>query len=260
VYFEKYVKGRHGQSLWIRNLQLSIYGVPLAVAYTYMRDGRHAGCARCPEHVTDERVAAFAVSLSSERARRSSDPCVSDVRTARGTAAHHSRASTCTVLHARVAAARLCHQCAQCRSTGCLCARPQGQPRARCARGGKGVRCEEGPHCAAPCLTGRPLDTFARAAGPCLRAGCCRASTGWHGRWSACRWPPAPARQLRMAPRGDMHTAMNKRLRRDAKHSLILCESCVTEQEHPATGAGSGRLRRTAGERATAAPRRCLAA
>ena len=42
VYFEKYVKGRHGQSLWIRNLQLSIYGVPLSIAYTYLRDGRHA--------------------------------------------------------------------------------------------------------------------------------------------------------------------------------------------------------------------------
>ena len=40
VYFEKYVKGRHGQSLWVRNLQLSIYGVPLSIAYSYMRDGR----------------------------------------------------------------------------------------------------------------------------------------------------------------------------------------------------------------------------
>ena len=40
VYFEKYVKGRHGQSLWVRNLQLSIYGVPLSIAYSYLRDGR----------------------------------------------------------------------------------------------------------------------------------------------------------------------------------------------------------------------------
>ena len=50
VYFEKYVKGRHGQSLWIRNLQLSIYGVPLAVAYTYLRDGRRAGSMRRAGH------------------------------------------------------------------------------------------------------------------------------------------------------------------------------------------------------------------
>ncbi len=43
MYFEKYVKGKMGQTLWIRNLQLSIYGVPLAMAYAYMKDGR---CAR----------------------------------------------------------------------------------------------------------------------------------------------------------------------------------------------------------------------
>ena len=40
VYFEKYVKGKMGQTLWIRNLQLSIYGVPLSLAYTYLKDGR----------------------------------------------------------------------------------------------------------------------------------------------------------------------------------------------------------------------------
>ena len=40
VYFEKYVKGKQGQTLWIRNLQLSIYGVPLAVVYCIMKDGR----------------------------------------------------------------------------------------------------------------------------------------------------------------------------------------------------------------------------
>jgi hypothetical protein len=40
VYFEKYVKGKQGQTLWIRNLQLSIYGVPLSMAYAYLRDGR----------------------------------------------------------------------------------------------------------------------------------------------------------------------------------------------------------------------------
>ncbi len=40
MYFEKYVKGKMGQTLWIRNLQLSIYGVPLSLAYTYLKDGR----------------------------------------------------------------------------------------------------------------------------------------------------------------------------------------------------------------------------
>lgn len=40
VYFEKYVKGKLGQTLWIRNLQLSIYGVPLSLAYTYLKDGK----------------------------------------------------------------------------------------------------------------------------------------------------------------------------------------------------------------------------
>ena len=32
-----------GQTLWIRNLQLSIYGVPLSLAYTYLKDGRWEG-------------------------------------------------------------------------------------------------------------------------------------------------------------------------------------------------------------------------
>ena len=40
VYFEKFVKGKQGQTLWIRNLQLSIYGVPLSMAYAYLKDGR----------------------------------------------------------------------------------------------------------------------------------------------------------------------------------------------------------------------------
>lgn len=40
VYFEKYVKGKQGQTLWIRNLQLSIYGVPLSIIYTFLKDGR----------------------------------------------------------------------------------------------------------------------------------------------------------------------------------------------------------------------------
>lgn len=42
VYFEKYVKGKQGQTLWIRNLQLSIYGVPLSILYTFLKDGRCA--------------------------------------------------------------------------------------------------------------------------------------------------------------------------------------------------------------------------
>ena len=40
VYFERYVKGRHGQSLWVRNLQLSLYGTPFAACYALLVDGR----------------------------------------------------------------------------------------------------------------------------------------------------------------------------------------------------------------------------
>lgn len=29
VYFEKFVKGRHAASLWVRNIQLGMFGVPL---------------------------------------------------------------------------------------------------------------------------------------------------------------------------------------------------------------------------------------
>jgi hypothetical protein len=48
VYFEKYVKGKMGQTLWIRNLQLSIYGVPLAFMYSVIKDGKYAPVhARC---------------------------------------------------------------------------------------------------------------------------------------------------------------------------------------------------------------------
>lgn len=32
VYFEKYVKGRHAASLWVRNIQLGLFGVPLRCA------------------------------------------------------------------------------------------------------------------------------------------------------------------------------------------------------------------------------------
>ena len=40
VYFEKFVKGKLGQTLWIRNLQLSIYGAPLSLIYALVKDGR----------------------------------------------------------------------------------------------------------------------------------------------------------------------------------------------------------------------------
>lgn len=38
VYFEKYVKGKHSASLWVRNLQLSLYGLPLSIAYALVKD------------------------------------------------------------------------------------------------------------------------------------------------------------------------------------------------------------------------------
>lgn len=38
VYFEKYVKGKHSASLWVRNLQLSLYGLPLSIAYALIKD------------------------------------------------------------------------------------------------------------------------------------------------------------------------------------------------------------------------------
>ena len=47
VYFEKYVKGKLGQTLWIRNLQLSLYGVPLAIVYSLLKDGRCAALGCC---------------------------------------------------------------------------------------------------------------------------------------------------------------------------------------------------------------------
>ena len=43
VYFEKYVKGKMSSTLWIRNLQLGIYGLPLSIAYMYAKD--HANMA-----------------------------------------------------------------------------------------------------------------------------------------------------------------------------------------------------------------------
>ncbi|EFN52865.1 hypothetical protein CHLNCDRAFT_12764, partial [Chlorella variabilis] len=39
VYFEKFVKGRHAASLWVRNIQLGMFGVPLSTAYALLKDG-----------------------------------------------------------------------------------------------------------------------------------------------------------------------------------------------------------------------------
>lgn len=39
VYFERYVKGKHAASLWVRNIQLGIFGVPLSAAYMAVKDG-----------------------------------------------------------------------------------------------------------------------------------------------------------------------------------------------------------------------------
>jgi Nucleotide-sugar transporter len=40
VYFEKYVKSGHSPTLLVRNLQLSLYGLPLSFVYMAARDGR----------------------------------------------------------------------------------------------------------------------------------------------------------------------------------------------------------------------------
>lgn len=39
VYFEKYLKGKHGASLLERNIQLGIFGAPLSVIYAWVKDG-----------------------------------------------------------------------------------------------------------------------------------------------------------------------------------------------------------------------------
>ncbi|GAB4823747.1 hypothetical protein N2152v2_010793 [Parachlorella kessleri] len=46
VYFEKYVKGKNAASLWVRNIQLGVWGVPLSCVYMAAKDGgriRQAG-------------------------------------------------------------------------------------------------------------------------------------------------------------------------------------------------------------------------
>jgi UDP-sugar transporter A1/2/3 len=39
VYFEKYVKGKHAPNLWVRNIQLSVFGVPFSAALAWGKDG-----------------------------------------------------------------------------------------------------------------------------------------------------------------------------------------------------------------------------
>ena len=54
VYFEKYVKGKMSSTLWIRNLQLGIYGLPLSIAYMFAKDHgnlRHGGIMQVSTHV-----------------------------------------------------------------------------------------------------------------------------------------------------------------------------------------------------------------
>eukprot|EP00208_Stichococcus_sp_RCC1054_P005670 CAMPEP_0206138246 /NCGR_PEP_ID=MMETSP1473-20131121/3177_1 /ASSEMBLY_ACC=CAM_ASM_001109 /TAXON_ID=1461547 /ORGANISM="Stichococcus sp, Strain RCC1054" /LENGTH=460 /DNA_ID=CAMNT_0053531613 /DNA_START=554 /DNA_END=1936 /DNA_ORIENTATION=- len=43
VYFEKYVKGSYSRSLTVRNLQLSLFGLPFSLAYAMAKDGRGSG-------------------------------------------------------------------------------------------------------------------------------------------------------------------------------------------------------------------------
>lgn len=38
VYFEKYVKGKHAASLWVRNIQLGMFGVPASFMYAMIKD------------------------------------------------------------------------------------------------------------------------------------------------------------------------------------------------------------------------------
>lgn len=38
VYFEKYLKGKHAASLWVRNIQLSAFGLPMSALYAWFRN------------------------------------------------------------------------------------------------------------------------------------------------------------------------------------------------------------------------------
>ena len=39
VYFEKYLKGKDAGTLWVRNMQLSIYGLAFSTIYMFVKDG-----------------------------------------------------------------------------------------------------------------------------------------------------------------------------------------------------------------------------
>ena len=68
VYFEKYVKGKMSSTLWIRNLQLGIYGLPLSIAYMYAKDHgnlRHGGIMQVGTSVLIPHFAAQAPELDS---------------------------------------------------------------------------------------------------------------------------------------------------------------------------------------------------
>lgn len=39
VYFEKYVKSKSNLSVWVRNMQLSLWGLPLSIIYATIKDG-----------------------------------------------------------------------------------------------------------------------------------------------------------------------------------------------------------------------------
>jgi UDP-sugar transporter A1/2/3 len=40
VYFEKYVKGKLAATLWVRNVQLGVFGVPFSLVYAMAKDGK----------------------------------------------------------------------------------------------------------------------------------------------------------------------------------------------------------------------------
>lgn len=61
VYFEKYVKGKMSSTLWIRNLQLGMYGLPFSIAYMYAKD--HANLAHGGVMQVKQRVVSLAISV-----------------------------------------------------------------------------------------------------------------------------------------------------------------------------------------------------
>merc|ERR1712217_380385 len=45
VYFEKFVKKTGDSSLWVRNMQLSLWGLPMSIAYALVKDNEKIRCA-----------------------------------------------------------------------------------------------------------------------------------------------------------------------------------------------------------------------